>query len=90
MLNLASLDMSSNNLVSFPLGFFQHASGLLELDLTNNKIEALPTEVFAGLQLQNLTLAQNQIHNLTTYPFHNLSNLQLLDLSDNLLNEVCH
>ena len=59
------------------------------LDLSSNNISSLPTNSFYGcVQLENLSLSNNQIERLIQSQFAPLNNLRLIDLSSNLLTSV--
>ncbi len=77
---LEALDLSHNNLSFVPKSFFKDS--LVLLDLSQNRIEALPQELARSDQLKVLLLGQNRLKELPP----NVQNLQKLvdcDLSFN-------
>lgn len=62
---------------------------LFTLNLTNNKIPAIPVDTFADLEnLQELDLSFNKLHTLHDDVFANLKSLQKLYLNNNFLTSM--
>ncbi|BHF73299.1 hypothetical protein SprV_0401638000 [Sparganum proliferum] len=82
--NLQVIDFSCNNLTRVPRGL-ENASGLLVLNLSENKLTAIPEELF--VQCTNLMLLDLSDNQLQTLPAHlrRCSSLQQLILSRNPL-----
>lgn len=79
--NLSELILSRNKLTGLPPECQQWSPSLITLDLSQNKISALPADIRAA-RIRNLNLASNE---LSAVPFCicNFLTLQSLDLSDN-------
>ncbi len=68
---------------------FKDFEQLQTLDLTFNKLENLPKDIFAGLaQLRELLLSVNQLNNLPEHLFKGLAQLQDIDLTHNVLSNL--
>ncbi|XP_027358707.1 LRR receptor-like serine/threonine-protein kinase GSO2 [Abrus precatorius] len=93
--SLSVLDLSENTFTSSII--FQWvsnmSSNLIELDLANNLVEALPSNHFATktvklpklreLRLSGCLLSDNFLHSMTPSNFNFSSSLSILDLSEN-------
>ncbi|XP_048198345.1 podocan-like protein 1 [Perognathus longimembris pacificus] len=85
---LHSLDLAGNQLTQLPSGL---PASLRVLQLPHNQLRALEPEPLAGLaQLRELSLAHNQLHigDIGQGTWHELPELQVLDLSHNMLSFV--
>eukprot|EP00090_Calanus_glacialis_P019644 TRINITY_DN30137_c0_g1_i1.p1 TRINITY_DN30137_c0_g1~~TRINITY_DN30137_c0_g1_i1.p1 ORF type:complete len:1191 (-),score=181.26 TRINITY_DN30137_c0_g1_i1:163-3735(-) len=60
-------------------------SSIKILDMSNNQINHLPPSLFHSIPLQSLSLANNTLSSLPTDVFHGQKQLEILDLSGNLL-----
>ncbi len=83
---LKELDLHLNELVDIP-DFFPNLLSLETLDLSNNRLEALPGPICKLKYLKNLDLAYNKIQRLPE-KFSDLKSLETLDLSYNILKEL--
>ncbi|KAJ8285580.1 hypothetical protein GJAV_G00028450 [Gymnothorax javanicus] len=84
--SITFLDLSKNNLFlkNDTLAFI---GNLLSLDLSENGIKIIPTEIFqATPKLVWLNLAKNQLKSLSNDIMRNLDYLTYLDLSSNFIN----
>jgi Leucine-rich repeat (LRR) protein len=86
------LDLSNNFCARVSPHYFDYMPSLEILLLNNNYLGETLSEqdkdIFRKLKsLRHLELKQNRINNLATNVFHNLSNLQNLDLSMNTITE---
>ena len=88
-IDLASLNLSDNQLASLPADLLDGLNNLRVLILDVNQLKSLPEHLFDGLNnLQLLYLAANRLESLPESPFEGLSNLKRLDLSYNRLGEI--
>jgi Leucine-rich repeat (LRR) protein len=63
---------------------FRGVSNLIELDLSNNRIQLLKKNTFRGLsRLIRLNLSSNEIHEIFKKEFHCLTSLNHVCLNDN-------
>ena len=90
-LTLNRLYLQSNDLAQFHAETFQgltfrdeYSSNCI-LDMSQNKLQALPPKVFDGLTLNRLDLAENELVTLSLNVFYGLSSLGSLNLSHNQL-----
>ncbi|XP_072043262.1 uncharacterized protein [Amphiura filiformis] len=84
---LKVLDISKNAIAQFPSDLLYSNVNLLSLDLFHNSLETIPFIAFKNLSALNyLNISRNV---LTTLPsFRALKELQVLDLSDNRLQDL--
>lgn len=77
----------TKNLIVFhdPIPVFSPLWSLDVLHLGENKVDVLIPEVFLGLPVRKLTLAQNYISNWSTAIFSRLANLETLRLDGNAI-----
>ncbi|XP_012272309.1 toll-like receptor Tollo [Orussus abietinus] len=93
LINLEVLNLTRNRLRDVT-GFrfnaaARCASGLRQLDLSNNSIESLPSAAFSGLsRLHSLDLRSNAIASLADRAFEGLPSLAVLELTDNRLTSL--
>ncbi|KAH8556953.1 hypothetical protein BGW37DRAFT_474918 [Umbelopsis sp. PMI_123] len=81
---LEELDLSHNQLKSLPDDFAEGSNLLVNLNLADNQLEALPRSIGLFKDLKSLNLSKNH---LTSLPIDlvNLDKLDILDVSENLL-----
>lgn len=84
--NLVSLKASSNLIENFPEGL-SAATGLRKLQLNENALHSIHTDVYQLKNLEELMLVKNKISEISD-DVGNLVNLRLLDLSFNSIQEV--
>ena len=83
------LNISSNQLVSLPMGIFRDMVNLYDLDLSNNTLSSVPHDIFEGLRsLRRLDLSSNILLSLRRQMLSGLYNIRHLILTDNRLNDV--
>ena len=89
-LSLSAYGMPADKRIySLKSGDFAGLSNLETLNLRNNQMTRLPTDLFKGLSnLQNLNLMVNRLTSLPAGLFNGLSNLHTLNLSDNQLSSL--
>ena len=94
---LQRLHLSGNQLSEINSNVFQtpqfgvHENKLHELTLSKNGITVLSQDVFCYTpNLQRLSIADNQLHNIDLKPFANLKQLAFLNISKNNLKSVLH
>ncbi|XP_053211654.1 carboxypeptidase N subunit 2-like isoform X2 [Panonychus citri] len=88
---LRSLDLSYNSIGILSPHDFYNLSRLINLDLSNNRLDEfnIPSAPFNFLiSLEKLSLARNKIRSLVPRMFYPLSQLTNLDLSGNPLSEI--
>jgi Leucine-rich repeat (LRR) protein len=87
--NLVELFVHDNLLESVP-AFVKNCRQMKMLDLANNKIKALEDGTFSGMSsLYGLSLAGNQLANLTNQTFANISqSLNMLNLARNSIESI--
>lgn len=77
-----SLMLSSNNLFTIPSYINSLKDDLLYLDVSENKLEFLPSEISELINLKKLEVQKNMLSTLPT-SIGNLKNLESLDMKDN-------
>lgn len=79
-----------NFIRSFGAITFAHLKNLQVLDMTKNEFTDFPKNIFSLTQLKKLYLGQNHLTNAAVFtePSQGESNLELLDLSQNLLTKI--
>lgn len=87
---IQTLDLSQNQLQSFPELPQSLFSSLQHVNLSQNQIQRLSSSFQWPLltQLQTLTLSMNRIQTLSGVPFHLLTQLHTLDVCYNLIDEL--
>lgn len=80
---LVFLDLSENKVRSLKNYMFTNYSSLKTLNLSNNKIDDLPRNVFGNLDLEVLRLSHNQLTAIPFQVFAPTEKLRVLDLSYN-------
>lgn len=80
---------SGNRIASIPDGAFSKFSRLLYLNLDDNEVKALRSDVFQGLEsLRSLTLTNNNITSIELSAFRGLTALETLDLHRNSIRDL--
>lgn len=84
--NIASLNLSGNNIVDIPENAFKNLTGLKELDLSHNRIKNIHQNAFKkNVELETLRLDHNQLIVINNPIFENQKNLKKLLINDNKL-----
>jgi len=83
MVTLSELDLSNNKFKDFSSGFFNSLTILSSLSLSSNKLESLPLESGLPQSLVNFYCSDCRLEGDFPSVFHNYTNLQNLDLSNN-------
>lgn len=84
-----NIRLNSNKISKLPLGVFDKATNLKELDIQGNKIRNLPVNIFEkNTKLRELTLAGNPIGNIEKDTFKNNTELRILELKNTLATEI--
>ena len=85
--NHTNMDCAWRELVCVPP--LHHKTSLESLDLSHNKLETIPENVFMGFnKLQTLDLSSNMISLLNDNSFYGLDQLSTLDLSSNSISSL--
>ncbi|XP_067626233.1 phospholipase A2 inhibitor beta-like [Eurosta solidaginis] len=91
--NLTDLDLSNNQITHLPAKAFESLHKLTTLYLSNNRLTQLELSTFATLsKLQHLQIENNALDfvaNQACRIFDGLTNLEYLELSNNLLSAFC-
>lgn len=80
---LELLDLSGDKVRSLKNDMFTNFTGLRVMNLSSNKIDDLPRNVFAKLDLEVLRLSHNHLTAIPFQVFAPMQNLRVLDLSHN-------
>ncbi len=83
---LESLDLSFNELTKLPA--IPYLSGVLELDLSGNKLDCIPPELGRARSLTSLDLRGNRLARLGQAPWSGMPRLDTLDLGGNQLTDL--
>lgn len=82
LINLQRLFLGRSRICRLSERSFTGLQGLVELDLSDNELEQVPSETFASVgNLMRLTLAGNPLRTLHSNAFRYLGQLNILDLS---------
>lgn len=82
LINLQRLYLKNSKIHRIFIKAFSGLQGLVELDLSENELRLIPSEIFAPtINLVKLNLAGNPIEILYSNSFNNLGQLSFLDLS---------
>ncbi|PQJ09114.1 GTP-binding protein [Flavipsychrobacter stenotrophus] len=84
---LEKLDLSENNINSIEDDAFEGLENLIELDLSFNKLQYLPSSIGQLKKLKRLNLSGNEISSLPK-EFENLTSLEFLDFNNNPIGRV--
>jgi len=82
-----ALNFTDKGLEKFPPELFKVEGNLRNLDLSNNKITSLPSNIGSFKMMKNLTLARNRIPSLPD-DIGKMSKLENLNASHNLLQSI--
>ncbi|XP_063386005.1 protein artichoke-like [Cydia fagiglandana] len=85
---LRHLNLSYNYIESFNQDTFSNLTGLLTLDISNNKIFKLDSSLAGLVSLQELYLDHNDLTHLNKDNFHSLFALKYLNISSNSLKSI--
>lgn len=89
---LTTLDLSHNKLIEFPFAALRNINNLQWLNVYGNQIDSIHSFKWSQLNsksvLHSLFLGSNHITNIPEGAFVRLSNLNLLDVEGNLINDV--
>lgn len=89
LVNLQKVWMSRCNLRLLEKGAFEKLANLIELDLSNNHLNAVPYAALSDISgLRNLNLAGNNLGPLTASIFTSVPSLVRLDLSNNNISSI--
>eukprot|EP01133_Synstelium_polycarpum_P015754 gene15754-18720_t len=80
------LSLSKNNLTRFPMSVTQMCTHLVELDLSDNGIRELPSDIQNVKNLRILILRDNKLENIPLEVCH-LKDLKILELQNNPLSD---
>ena len=83
--NIIYINLSGNKLKTLPIGLFDKADTIEELDLSYNKIASLPKNIFNRTSLGILHLKHNEIVSSVDFV---TKDVQKLDLSYNKITNV--
>ena len=80
-------DLRNKKLKEFPSELINHEKPdhIIAIDLSNNMIEEIPIEVKKFINLKHLRLSGNKIKEVNPEIFYHLKDLEILDLSHNLI-----
>lgn len=85
-LQLERFNASNNRLSDIPRDFFRQFPGLIEIDLSHNKLSGYLYFTFdSAIQLKNIHLSHNAIEDIGFEVFEHLPHLEYADLSYNKL-----
>ncbi|XP_054718996.1 leucine-rich repeat-containing protein 15-like [Uloborus diversus] len=84
---LVTVDISFNNLITIPEGFFHNQRNLKRVYLLGNKIQHLQNIFYGNIQLEKLKLSCNKISSLKDV-FHNITSIQNLTLYHNQIRSL--
>lgn len=82
---LRTLDLSYNEINALQNYQFQNYTNLKHMNLSHNKIDDLPRNVFVNLSLEKLCLSHNLLHAIPFQVFAPMEHLETLDLSNNFI-----
>lgn len=80
------LNLNDEDITSIKIDAFFSFHNLTELDLGNNRLKTIGLEFISLVNLKRLDLSYNLIESINNIAFHNLVNLEIVDLSKNKLN----
>lgn len=86
--NLKSLNVSNNAIESLPSKVFAAANGIQIIDYSQNKIADMAVDVFDNIKLIEIYLNHNNLTYVRNEWFRGLSNLRVLILNDNFLEQI--
>jgi len=87
--SIQRLNLSRTNITSTDLSLLlQGLSQLTELNVANNVLRKIPSEISSFVRLRELLLSSNQISCIDNIQFTSLLQLEVLDLSSNLLSDI--
>ncbi|XP_014471116.1 PREDICTED: chaoptin isoform X3 [Dinoponera quadriceps] len=89
--NLQHLDFSNNKIRSLPATSFHFLKRIKRIELQDNEIDNIPKGTFQGdihSTLEEINFAFNQVKNLQTHTFVDLSALMTINLEDNAIERI--
>lgn len=86
--NLNGLSLSNNLIRNLSANAFEGLRNLRYLYIGNNRLEEFPEQVFGAIDVSYLGLWGNELKVLRRNQFGNLNNLNIMDLSTNLINGI--
>ncbi|XP_011151709.1 chaoptin isoform X2 [Harpegnathos saltator] len=89
--NLQHLDFSNNKIRSLPATSFHFLKRIKRIELQDNEIDNIPKGTFQGdihSTLEEVNFAFNQVKNLQTHTFVDLSALMTINLEDNAIEKI--
>ncbi|XP_034999266.1 toll-like receptor 5 [Hippoglossus stenolepis] len=83
--SVLTVDLSKNWIFALQRGVFSPLRDVVNIDLSQNRVNRIDRNAFEGLQghLASLNLSHNLLGELYSYTFASLTNLRVLDLSYN-------
>lgn len=87
--NLQIFNASSNRLIEIPAGFFNQTPKISIIDFSSNEILRIESDTFKGADnATQILLNHNQLTNIPKGAFANFSRLEILELSDNSIQDI--
>lgn len=81
--------MDGGSTLNFDLLLFDEEAQMIDLNLSENKLSVLPTDMFRNLRdLKTLNMSDNQLEEIPPEAFEHLESLTVLDLSHNVLSSM--
>lgn len=89
--NLQHLDFSNNKIRSLPATSFHFLKRIKRIEFQDNEIDNIPKGTFQGdihSTMEEINFAFNQVKNLQTHTFVDLSALMAINLEDNVIEKI--
>lgn len=84
---LVLLELINSNIVHIEPGAFNNLSNGTILHLERNKLDAVHSGIFTGLEITSLYLDENQISFINSDAFDNMPNLEVLSINRNSISD---